>query len=88
MLCDIARQTVVHARRVIRVPNAETWSKDDVAAVRITTRNLHEASKPEVVFKDAAPSAEDDAARKPHVARRVYIKPKDIEDYGQSLPQR
>ena len=40
------------ARTVIRVPNAEKWKPDSIAAVSALPWSLHEPRKPEVTFKD------------------------------------
>ena len=47
-----ASDEVKLARTVVRVPEAEKWSKDLLAAVRLTPMSLHQPRAPEVGFKD------------------------------------
>ena len=81
ILFDSKTETVAYARTVMRLPNVQKWNKDAMAAVRITPWNLHEAAKPDVIFRekvDARPEPEGQV----QLARRVYIKPADIAQYG------
>ena len=38
---DVEISEMVRARTIMRMPNARTWSKDDIAAVRVTSYQLH-----------------------------------------------
>ena len=72
---DDKLEKAVFARTVMRVPNAEKWRADAVAAVSALPWSLHEPLKPDVVFQD--PAARPDQVPADHVpaARRVYLKP-------------
>ena len=49
-----SENSVKLARIVVRVPKIEKFSKEALAEVRATPLALHEAKKPEVVFKEKA----------------------------------
>ena len=51
ILFDGATGSVAHARTLMRLPNAQKWSAEAIAAVSITPWSLHEPSKPEVIFR-------------------------------------
>ena len=72
ILYDVALKSVVHARTVMRLPNAQKWSKDDIAAVKATPASIHESRKPDVVFHEHVTQLKEEAS-KPRIARRVYI---------------
>ena len=64
---------------MLRVPIAQKWSSDVVAAVDVTPWSLHAPKQPDVVFKDHAGTCEVPVEAPVRVARRVYIKAADVE---------
>ena len=81
VLYDVAANSVVQARTIMTLPNAQKWSKDDIAAMQATPANLHESRKPDVVFQEHVTQLREEAS-KPRIARRVYIRASDIRQYG------
>ena len=53
-----------------------------MASVKITPWSLHEQKKPEVVFRDQLAQRPEPVDAPVRMARRVYIKPADIDKYG------
>ena len=82
VLYDVASAKIAHARTVLRLPNAQKWCKDSLAAVRVTLYDIHEPKEPKVIFKDEVEKTQDNVELKPRVARRVYIKAADILRFG------
>ena len=81
VLYDGKTESVAYARTLMRLPNVQKWNKESIAAVRVTPWSLHEAPKPDVVFREQVEQreAQDAPVR---LARRVYIKPADLTKYG------
>ena len=69
------------ARTVVRVPDAEKYSKEDLSAVCSTPWDLFQAKPAEVVFqkKDCEQQPVIDKA---YVARRAYLQAADFEEFG------
>ena len=53
------------ARAVVRVPEAEKWDKDKLAAEKVTPLSMHQPREPEVVFKDKADVEQQEFVEKP-----------------------
>ena len=70
-------------RTLLRMPDAQKWSAENLAAIRQTPFDIHATAEPEVIFKERAADAE--AAVRPEEPisrRRLYIKQSDIDAFG------
>ena len=70
------------SRTVVRVPEVDKFSKEAMAEVRATPWALHEAKKPEVVFRDKVDVDRQYFAEKTSLARRVYLRASDFDEHG------
>ena len=70
------------ARTVVRVPESEKWNKDMLAAVKLTPLSLHLPREGEIVFKDKIDVERQEYVDQPQIARNVYLRPSDFEDFG------
>lgn len=71
------------ARTVMRNPDSEKWSKDDLPSVHATPWNMFESKDPEVVFQPRADGIPVDGfQQKQPIARRVYLCDEDFEVHG------
>ena len=73
------------SRTIMRMPEAEKFSKDLLSGVSITPWDLHTPKQPEVVFQqrdaDGQPLAER-LADKLYKSRKVYLPASGFEEYG------
>ena len=70
------------ARTVVRVPEADKWNKDKLAAVNVTPLDMHRPREPEVVFKEKAEVEQQQFGEKTQLARQVYLRPADFDAHG------
>ena len=70
------------ARTVVRVPEVEKWDKTMLSGVRATPHDLHKPREVEVILKDKVGPEKDNFQVKPHMARQVYIRASDLEEFG------
>ena len=82
ILYDNIAETICYARTVLRVPNADKFDSSKVAAVKVNPWSLHVPKQPDVVFRDQVEKREEAAEAPTRNARRVYIKPADIAQFG------
>ena len=77
-------ESIKLARSVMRVPDANKWDKDALTRVGSTPYDLHKPRESEVVFREKTDEDTVDFKDKVSMARQVYIKPGDIEQFGMS----
>ena len=78
-----ANDTIKYTRTLLRMPDAQKWSAENLATIRQTPFDIHATAEPEVIFRDR--EAEAEAAVRPEEPvsrRRMYIKQSDIDAFG------
>ena len=70
------------ARTVVRVLEAEKWSKELLATVAVTPMSMHQPREPEVNFKEKTDVDKEPFVDKPQIARRTYLRATDFEVHG------
>ena len=70
------------ARTVMRMPDANKWNREALAAVRATPWDLHASKEPEVVFKPSGEDAEKPFEQQETLSRNLYLRADDFEKHG------
>jgi hypothetical protein len=73
---------IVYARTILRLPDDNKWSKEELAKIKATPWSLHVPSDPEVVFKEKKEIRPEEMKDKVIVARQPYLKAADFARYG------
>ena len=79
MMYDNNMGGVRYAQTLLRLPEPQKWSIDDIKNVLTTPRAIHESEGPEVIHHE---STIEVAQKKPAQVRRLYIMPEDLEAHG------
>ena len=65
-----------------RVPEIDKWNFDMLSAVSRTPIDMHQPREQEVVFKDKVEATKHEFVDKPLLARQVYLRPSDFDEFG------
>ena len=66
----------------MRMPDANKWNREALAAVRATPWDLHASKEPEVVFKPSGEDAEKPFEQQETLSRNLYLRADDFEKHG------
>ena len=64
------------------MPESRKWNSDELSKVASTPWDLHQPKEPEVVFKERVEDQREAGVDKIAVARQVYIKASDLDEFG------
>ena len=82
ILWDPKLEGIRHSRTLMRLPDADKFDRDKTSSVALPPWSLHRDAEPHVRFPER-PQAEQEVKQvEPSLARRVYIRQKDLDDFG------
>ena len=70
---------VAFCRTIARLTDSQKWNSEELAKMRVTPWQMHEAKAPDVVFQERKPDEQAMRPDAPVVPRRMYLKPEDFD---------